>query len=76
MDADLSADLEKVAVPYEILQGEKDLVTSTADISAFMGKTANPNLRLEIVPDNSHMPGTSGMDAVLAKLEHLAAAVK
>lgn len=76
MDADLSADLEKVAVPYEILQGEKDLVTSTADISDFMGKTANPNLRLEIVPDNSHMPGTSGMDAVLAKLEHLAAAVK
>lgn len=65
---DVGDALRRVTVPYTILQGDKDLVTATADVAAFVSGAENSSLQLEIIPDNSHMPGNTGMNAVL---EHL-----
>ena len=68
---DLRDTLRQIAVPYWILQGEKDLVTATEDVTAFVDSADSDKLRLEIIPDNSHMPGKSGMEAVLSHLLRL-----
>lgn len=76
LEADLSGELAQMPVPYTIFQGDKDLVTATADVVEFMKTCENPNLRLVIVPGNGHMPGKSGMDVVYAQLSGRAEAAQ
>ena len=54
---DLTEDLLGVRIPYYILQGDTDIVTSTADIQRAVELSGNPN-----------MPGKEGMNAVLETL--------
>lgn len=65
---DLSHILEAVSVPYLILQGSTDIVTSTSFIEAFMNNTNNKNLKFEIIEKSGHMPGAYGMEKVLEKM--------
>lgn len=71
--ADLGDTLLQTTVPYVILQGDEDLVTATADVAAFVSAAHCDKLCLEIVPGNSHMPGNSGMEAILEQLLRLTA---
>lgn len=61
---DLSEALKETKVPYLILQGEKDIVTSTRMISHFVKEAGNENLKCVLVKDSGHMPSAVGMDAV------------
>lgn len=71
MNIDLSEQLQKIKVPYLIMQGTTDIVTPTKMLEAYMSENKNENLKLEIVPDSGHMPGATGMERILEKLSKL-----
>jgi pimeloyl-ACP methyl ester carboxylesterase len=64
MDIDLSDVLCKIQVPYLILQGDTDSVTSTKMISAFIENVRNKNIVFHRIQNNGHLPGTEGMDYI------------
>lgn len=66
---DLSEELAAVKVPYYILQGDTDIVTSTTDIKREVESSANPYLHCRIIGNSGHMPGKEGMDAVFEALK-------
>lgn len=68
---DLTKELLEVRIPYYILQGDTDIVTSTADIQRAVELSENPNLHCRIIANSGHMPGKAGMDAVLETLRKI-----
>ncbi len=73
---DLTNELQKVDVPYYILQGDTDIVTSTKEIQRVAENANNPNLHCSIIRHSGHMPGKEGMDAVYATLTDIAQMVQ
>lgn len=69
---DLSKALCEVSVPYIILQGDTDIVTSTKNVDELVRNAKNVNLTCEIVKDSGHMPGVLGMEHALRQLCRLA----
>ncbi len=67
---DLTEELAQVKVPYYILQGDTDIVTSTTDIVKVVDMLDNPNVRCRVVPNSGHMPGKEGMDRVFEALKN------
>lgn len=65
---DLSGTLAEVRVPYLIMQGEKDIVTSTRAIRAYLSEKPNDNLSFHLVEGAGHMPGGQAMDDLLARI--------
>ncbi|MCM1257725.1 MAG: alpha/beta hydrolase [Roseburia sp.] len=65
---DLTEELLEVDVPYFILQGDADIVTSTADIRREIELSHNPNLHFKVIENSGHIPGKVGMEAVLETL--------
>lgn len=65
---DLTEELLKVNVPYYILQGDTDIVTSTADITREIEMSDNPHLYCQIIENSGHIPGKAGMEAVYETL--------
>lgn len=61
VEQDLSKVISNVKIPYFIMQGECDIVTSTKTIKEFVDKSENPNLKIKILKNCGHMPGGSGM---------------
>ncbi len=68
---DLTKELLEVRIPYYILQGDTDIVTSTVDIQRAIELSGNPNLHCQIIANSGHMPGKAGMDAVLETLRKI-----
>lgn len=64
---DLRDTLESIALPYFIIQGDTDIVTSTKYIESFVRASGNKNLRFFIVPNSGHMPGGDGMKYIIEK---------
>lgn len=64
---ELTDTLREVRVPYLILQGSTDIVTSSKYVQELVSDAANPNLRLLSVADSGHIPGAKGMDAVFGQ---------
>ncbi len=57
--------LSSIRIPYLILQGETDIVTSTGFIKDFVENTENKNLTLSILPNSGHMPGGNAMKKII-----------
>ena len=68
---DISKELSAVTLPYHIIQGDTDIVTSTTDIKNFVEKSDNSNLTCQVIKDSAHLPGANGMDAVFEKINNL-----
>lgn len=68
LQMDLTNELSAVKVPYYILQGDTDIVTSTSDIVKAVASSGNSFLSCRIVKDSGHIPGKEGMDAVYETL--------
>ncbi|TAH64518.1 MAG: hypothetical protein EWM47_12430 [Anaerolineaceae bacterium] len=64
---DLSETLKEVDIPYLILQGDTDIVTSTKMISDFVKTSKNNNLHMELVENSGHIPSATGMDVIINK---------
>lgn len=65
LDIDLSQTLQRITVPYLILQGETDIVTSTKMIRSFVETAGNDNLMFRLVENSGHMPGAHAMDVII-----------
>lgn len=65
---DLTEELLEISVPYYILQGDTDIVTSTTDIVSVIEASDNPYLHCQVIDNSGHMPGKAGMDAVFETL--------
>lgn len=65
---DLTEELAAVNVPYYILQGDTDIVTSTSVIEREVDASHNACLHCRVIKNSGHMPGKEGMEAVLETL--------
>ncbi len=65
---DLREDLRQTGIPYHILQGETDVVTSTKVVKAFVDAAGNENLTCTVIANAAHMPGVYGMQAVMDEI--------
>ncbi len=65
MNIDLSDVLHKIQVPYLILQGDTDIVTSTKMISAFVEAVNNENIVFHQIQNSGHMSSNAGMDYII-----------
>lgn len=68
---DLSDTLEAMSVPYHIMQGETDIVTSTKEIASFISASHNKYLQLSVIANTSHIPGANGMNAIIKTISNL-----
>lgn len=68
---DLSETLQKITIPYYILQGNTDLVTPTKIISEFIKKSENNNLHYIPVNNSSHIPSAEGMNIIIDNIFEL-----
>lgn len=64
---DLRNILAHITVPYLIMQGDTDIVTSTKFIESFVRESGNDNLHFDLVRNSGHMPGGAGMTYVIEK---------
>lgn len=62
LNTDLSPLLAKVQVKYLLLQGDTDIVTSTAKVVETVEKCNNENVTVKIVKNSGHMPSASAME--------------
>lgn len=69
---DLTEELAAVNVPYYILQGDTDIVTSTTVIKKEVEASHNVCLHCRVIKNSGHMPGKAGMEAVLETLQEAA----
>ncbi len=65
---DLSDLLKKVEIPYHILQGDTDIVTDTDTVVKQVELAQNSHLSCSVIQKSGHMPGATGMHAVLEAL--------
>lgn len=54
--------LAEVKIKYCLLQGETDIVTSTANALNAVENCKNSNVSIKVVKDSGHMPSLQGMD--------------
>lgn len=64
---DLRDTLAHIAVPYLIMQGDTDIVTSTKFVESFVRESGNDYLHFDLVENSGHMPGAAGMKYVIEK---------
>lgn len=68
---DLSKELESVSIPYNILQGETDIVTGTNDIKNLLKNCDNKNISFSVLPDTGHFPTENAMKEISGILSEL-----
>jgi pimeloyl-ACP methyl ester carboxylesterase len=62
---DMSDVFRKMQVPYLILQGDTDIVTSTKMISEFTESLGNKNIVFHRIQSSGHMPGNTAMNYII-----------
>lgn len=68
LDIDLRDSIANVNVPYKIIQGDTDIVTSTGKIEEFLAGCGNGNLKFVKVENSGHMPGAEGMERIVEEI--------
>lgn len=64
---DLRDTLAHITIPYLIMQGDTDIVTSTKFIESFVRESENDNLHFDLVKNSGHIPGGAGMTYMIEK---------
>lgn len=65
---DLSADIKNMPLPYYVVQGSSDIVTSTKTVSGLIQESGNPNLHCTVVENSGHLPSQKCMDLLEKQL--------
>ncbi len=70
LEIDMRNVLENVKVPYLIMQGDKDIVTSTEMVKSFVSETGNRNNKLSLaeIENSGHIPGGSAMKKIVGEI--------
>lgn len=76
MAIDLRETFRRMTVPYLILQGSTDIVTSTKAIQEFLaqnglGNTKNENVTMKLIQNSGHMPGDDAMADIFEEIQKL-----
>ncbi len=64
---DLRDTLANITIPYLIMQGDTDIITSTKFIESFVIESGNDNLHFDLVKNSGHIPSGVGMAYVIEK---------
>jgi len=64
---DLCEELSNVQIPYMIMQGSTDIVTSTKAISQFVEESQNENLIFHRIENSAHYPSPIGIEKILTE---------
>ena len=70
---DLRPILKETPVPYHMIQGDTDVVDTSAFVQKLTETAGNPNLTLEVIQNAGHYPNMDTMDRVLQALCSLSA---
>jgi pimeloyl-ACP methyl ester carboxylesterase len=62
---DLTETFRHIRVPYLIIQGDTDIVTSTKAITELMKTVDNDNIIVQCIENSGHMPGSEAMDYII-----------
>lgn len=62
LSLDLSSGLSEVKIKYFILQGDTDIITSTANVLKAAGDCNNKNVTAKTVKNSGHMPSAAAME--------------
>ncbi len=65
LETDLSEVFRHIRIPYLILQGDTDIVTSTKTITEFAESVENDNIMVRCIKNSGHMPGSEAMDYII-----------
>jgi len=65
---DLRKQLYEVKIPYYILQGDTDIITSSKLVKQTIADSSNSYLKYREIKNSGHTPGVDGMEAVLEEL--------
>ncbi|MGC4019406.1 MAG: alpha/beta hydrolase [Muricomes sp.] len=65
MGLELSEILRNIQLPYMIIQGDSDIVTSTKVITEFVRNAGNKYLDIRIIEHSGHIPGTEEMNEII-----------
>lgn len=71
LQIDLSNILSTVNIPYIILQGDTDIIASTATVKKLVSDSLNPNLKCIVINNTGHYPTTNGMEVIQKELVEL-----
>lgn len=64
----LASELCGIRIPYYILQGDTDIVTSTNTVCEAAKNCGNENVTVKIVENSGHMPSGAGMEEAIRAL--------
>lgn len=64
---DLSNELANIQIPYMILQGKTDIVTSTKAIFQFTSESQNQNLIFHTIENSGHFPSAEAIERILTE---------
>lgn len=73
LNIDLTNTISNIKIPYIILQGDSDVVTSTNYVIELVDSSNNKNLKYYIVKNTGHIFGADMMEEILNKLTELSA---
>ena len=65
---DLRSILKDSLVPYHMIQGDTDVVATTAFVQELVETAGNPNLTFEVIKNAGHYPNTGTINQVLQAL--------
>lgn len=68
LNIDLTPCLSEVKIKYLILQGDTDIITSTANVLAAVKDSNNRNVSVKVVKNSGHMPSAAAMEECFAAL--------
>lgn len=68
MHIDLTDTIGNVKIPYLIMQGGTDIVTSTKTASELVASCTNKNLRLRVMENSGHLPGGDAMSRIIEEV--------
>lgn len=68
LELDLRDTISKIRIPYKIIQGDTDIVTSTKTIEGFLSESKNENIRFVKIKNSGHMPGAEAMERIIEEI--------
>lgn len=68
LNVDLTPLLAEVKINYLLLQGDTDIITSTANVLTAVKGCNNQNVSVKVIKDSGHMPSAAAMEECFAEL--------
>lgn len=68
LDIDLRGVLSDIKIPYKIIQGDTDIVTSTKEIEKYVSQSENGNIEFIGLKNSGHMPGEEAMERIIGEI--------